>query len=140
MVHANISAFNELGLIELPSANIVELDQDIVIIYYKEVEEEIDIEEARKHTEAIYELRDGKPCSLIINFLEVQVLFTNAAREYFAHNERHSAIRLSQAIVIDGLAQKLVANFYKTFNKPNCPVELFSNEADALKWSLSIRK
>lgn len=140
MDYNNISGIKELGMIELPSATLIEVEHDIVMVHYKDVDEEIDVEEAKKHTEAIYELRAGKPCHLIINFLEVEVPFTNAARDYFAHNERHSAIRISQAIVIDGLAQKIVANFYKTFNKPNCPVELFQNEADALKWSISLDK
>ena len=82
---------------------------------------------------------DNKPLWVIDGIiLEDMVNISNEARDYFAHNKAHSKLRLSQAIVIDGLAQKIVGNFYKNFHRPACPVELFSNEEDAIKWIRSL--
>lgn len=128
----------ELNYVELPSAKFVELEHDIVKVIYKTPTDEIGLDDAQKHTEALYNLRKGKPCHLILCFLKTEVVFSNEARDYFAKDPRHSAIRLSQAFIIEGLAQKIVANFYKTFHKPDCPVNFFSNLPDALKWTLSL--
>ncbi len=130
----NTNGLHKRKVIDLPSATISELDDDIVRVLYKDHGEEIDLEEAMAHTAAIEAIRHGRPCHLIINFLESTVNISNQARDYFAHNKNHSKLRLSQAIVIDGLAQKIVGNFYKNFHRPDCPVELFTSEADAIKW------
>lgn len=129
---------HELKFIDLPSAIISEMDDAIVRIFYKEHVDEIDLKEAKAHTAAIEQIRNGRPCHLLINFLQSTANISNQARNYFAHNKAHSKLRLSQAIVIDGLAQKIVGNFYKNFHRPDCPVELFSNEEDAIKWIHSI--
>lgn len=129
----------ELRTLELPTATLVELERDIVKVLYNDVDDEIDLESAKEHTDAICQLRNNKPCNIILNFLDVNVVFSNEARDHFATDPKYSAIRLSQAMVIEGLAQKIVANFYKSFHKPNCPVEFFSNEKDALEWTLSLQ-
>lgn len=134
----NNNGINERKVIDLPSAVISELDDNIVRIRYKESGEEIELKQAKQHTVAIAKLQNGRPCHLIINFLNSQIIISNEARNYFAHNKRHAELRLSQAIVIDGLAQKIVGNFYKNFHRPDCPVELFSNEEDAIKWIHSL--
>ncbi|NEN25826.1 hypothetical protein G3O08_20255 [Cryomorpha ignava] len=140
MINQKNIGLKELHCAELPSAKFVELERDIVIVIYKDISDEFGLEHARKHTETIYKLRNDKPCHIILYFLKTQVVFSNAARDYFAKDLRHSAIRLSQAIIIEGLAQKIVANFYKTFHKPDCPVELFSDLPTAINWTLSLEK
>lgn len=132
------NGIHERKVISLPSAKITELEDDIVLVQYTDFGEEIDVKEAKAHSAAIEQLRNGRPCHLIINFLDSDVNISNQARDYFAHNKRHSKLRLSQAIVINGLAQKIVGNFYKNFHRPDCPVELFTTQADAIKWIRSL--
>ena len=138
MANINHTELMELRTLELPTATIVEMERDIVKILYKDLDDEMDIEAAKEHTNAICDLRNNKPCHIILNFLNVNVVFSNQARDHFASDPKYSAIRLSQAMVIEGLAQKIVANFYRSFHKPNCPVEFFSNENDAVEWTLSL--
>lgn len=140
MISQKNIGLKELNSVELDSAMFVEMECDIVKVIYKDTGEEIDLAQARKHTETILKLRNGRPCHIILCFLKSQVVFSNAARDYFAKDSSHSAIRLSQAIIIEGLAQKIVANFYKTFHKPDCPVELFSDLPAAINWTLSLDK
>lgn len=129
----------ELRTVEMPAATFVEMERDIIKIYYKDSGDEIDLDTAKEHTKAICKLRNSKPCHIILNFLGVDVIFSNQARDHFAADPTYSAIRLSQAMVIEGLAQKIVANFYKSFHKPSCPIEFFSNEKDAVEWTLSLQ-
>lgn len=139
MANENHSDLIELRSVELPTAKLVEMECDIVKIFYTNFDDEIDLETAKDHTSTICELRNNKPCHIILSFLGVNVVFSNEARDHFATDSNYSAIRLSQAIIIEGLAQKIVANFYKSFHKPSCPVEFFSNEKDAVEWTLSLQ-
>lgn len=139
MESQNSARLIELQKIELEIATLIELERDIVKIYYKDIDREIDLNMARNQTKAICEMRNDKPCYIILNFLGVDVVFSNSARDHFATDPAYAAIRLSQALIIDGLAQKIVANFYKSFHKPSCPVEIFSNEVDAIRWTLSLQ-
>jgi|SRR5690554_544177 len=132
--HSNLSVIQK---VEMPTATFVEMEHDIIMIHYKNFDEEIDLKKAQEHTKLICDLRNNKPCYIILNFLNVNVVFSNQARDHFATDPSYSQIRLSQAMIIEGLAQKIVANFYRSFHKPNCPVEFFSNEKDAIIWTLS---
>lgn len=139
MANQDNAGLVELQKVELEIATLVEMDRDIVKIYYKEVANEIDLKMAKSQTNAICKMRNQKPCYIILNFLGVDVVFSNSARDHFASDPSYAAIRLSQAIVIDNLAQKIVANFYKSFHKPSCPVEIFPNEKEAIIWTLSLQ-
>jgi hypothetical protein len=98
------------------------------------VEDEITLAQAERHTKTLGELDGGFPKHLIIDFRGTEVSFSNEAREYFARNQQHREKRKSQAIVIDTLAQRLVANFYLKFNRPDCPVSIFQTIDQALNW------
>lgn len=42
--------------------------------------------------------------------------------------------RIALAFVSNSLAQKLLVNFFISFNKPTTPTKLFTNQNDAKKW------
>lgn len=140
MVNQGNIELKELRRIEVEIATLVEMDHDIVKIYYKELNQEIDLRMAREQTQAICKLRNHKPSYIILNFLDIEVVFSNKARDHFATDPEYASVRLSQAIIYKGLAQKMVANFYKSYHKPTCPVGLFSNEKDAIVWTLSLQR
>ena len=131
---------HECDVIDLPSARISIINDDILRIWYKSQKEDLTLEQARRHTNAMKELQNGQPFYVMISFLGANVNISNEARDYFAHNSRHAQLRLCQAIVVEGLAQKIVANFYKNFHRPDCPVKVFTTEADALQWINRLRK
>ncbi len=139
MVHEQHQNLIELNSISLEGAKFVEFSHDIVKIRYDEREDEISLDDARRHTDAMYRLRNSKPCHVIFNTQNMILTISPEAREYFAKDPRHSAIRLSQAIIIDNLAQRITGNFYKNIHKPSCPVKLFVSEMEAIKWTLSLQ-
>ena len=59
------------------------------------------------------------------------------ARIKYANKDR-SKIKKAEAIVIETLAHRLGANFYKKKFKPTHPVEIFTEEQEALDWLLLI--
>lgn len=42
--------------------------------------------------------------------------------------------KVADALVVNSLAEKLIANFYIKFNRPSVPTRMFTNEKDALSW------
>jgi hypothetical protein len=121
-------------LINLPTATFRKLKNDVILVKYKQRDEEFSLEDAKRHTEAVHRLDGGKPKHIILDFRGVDVQFSNEARDYFAAGSKHSPLRKSQSIVINSLAHKIVANFYMKFNKPDCPVRIFETPAEAEAW------
>lgn len=55
------------------------------------------------------------------------------ARKFLAsNNSKNNA--LAEAYVVEALSQKLVANFYMKFHKPQRPTKIFESEKEALEW------
>jgi hypothetical protein len=75
---------------------------------------------------------------ILIDLRKGDADFTNEARAYFANDKGHASLRKSQAFVLKSLAHNIVANFYFKFNKPTCPVAIFYDTDEAMKWILSI--
>lgn len=138
MIH-EATQLNQLNEIELGTAYFLKLEYDIVWIRYKQLEDEFGLEDAKKHSEALSKINDGKPVHLIIDFRDLNFSFSNDAREYFARSEEHSSVRLSQALILSSLAHRIVGNFYLKFNKPNCPARIFSKPVDAVEWIRELR-
>lgn len=124
---------------ETETASFYLLEGDVAWIRYKEKEEEFGIQEAKRHTEVLDALNEGNPVHVVVDFRGLDILFSHEAREYFAANEAHGSVRASQAIILSGLAHKIVANFYLKFNKPDCPARIFYAPEDALLWTSKLK-
>jgi hypothetical protein len=124
--------------LELPTAKFSKLEHNIVWVQYKNLEHEFGLSDAHAHTNAVDFLSKGASVHLVLDFRESDVSFANEARTYFANNPKHAQLRMSQAIVVNSLAHNLVANFYMKFNKPTCPVSIFSDPEKAVEWIRSL--
>jgi len=134
----SIANLAEIDSFELPTAHFRKMEYNIIWIRYKIRKDEFTVEDAMAHSDAVSTLNGGKPAHLIIDFRESEISFSTEAREYFAKNPDHSKLRKSQALILKGLAQKIVANFYLKFHRPNCPVQYFTDAGSAFKWILNL--
>lgn len=64
---------------------------------------------------------------------------TDEARKLAAERRKLNLIK-AEAIVINSLPIRLMANFFIRFNKPVQKIKLFSNEATAADWLLKEKK
>jgi hypothetical protein len=55
----------------------------------------------------------------------------------WASDPTGNTMTIADALVINGLDQQLIADFYLKFNNPVKPTRVFNNVADALTWLLS---
>lgn len=107
---------------------------NIVLIEYKDGDDELDVEMANTHIADYRKLVSGKPCHVIADFRKTDHTFTNEARSIFASDVEHNKLRLSQTIIVEKLAQRIVANFFIRFNKPLCPTRVVDSFESALSW------
>lgn len=59
-------------------------------------------------------------------------------RNKFASKQR-SAFKIAEAIVVNSISHKLIANFVLKVQKPKHQMKIFNNEKDALEWLLAIK-
>jgi hypothetical protein len=80
-----------------------------------------------------YQKIKGPGKALLLVIYSEDNMFSKEAREYTASGEV-SAILKADALVIKGLALRIIGNGYLKINKPNRPTRLFNSEAEAVNW------
>lgn len=95
---------------------------------------EISLEAARNNAEACIQLAQGQPRPFLINALDATSGYTAEARVFLAQHNPLCEIRSAQAIVVNTLPAKLIANFYLNYNKPDNPGKVFEAIGDATRW------
>jgi hypothetical protein len=109
----------------------VVLKNDVVYVYYKKVS--VTLEQIKAFIAAMKaEFADITP------FLQVADISQQSnprkeIRDYLGKTEV-TDLFIANAIVATSLLSKMVGNLYLSFNKPQVPTKIFSNEAAALQW------
>lgn len=93
---------------------------------------ELDLKESVEIIDAISELTEGKK-ALILNIAGKNTFATSEAREYSA-SVSGVKYTIADAFVVGNLAQKILANFYISFNKPLVNARIFDDEEKAAEW------
>jgi len=60
-------------------------------------------------------------------------------REFHASSAKLIEIRKAEAILVNNLGLRMLANFYNKINKPSNPVKVFTDEASAIKWMVNLK-
>lgn len=102
------------------------------VCYQKEVD--MTPEDAKKHIEAVVKLSGGKKRPFLIDTRNARGSYSVEAMRTLAKNPEIVRVRKAQAIIIDSLPNRLLANFYIKFHKPENPIKIFEKEGEALKW------
>ncbi len=135
MVKSIDKDFEFIDQIESDWSIIKRYTPNILYVKYKPGEDELDITFAKNQVKSVQQICEGRPHHIILDFTQTSINFSPEARAYFAENESHNNLRLSQAIIINSLAHKLVANFYMRFNKPKSPTVIVNNMEQAINWT-----
>lgn len=121
--------------IKCSKSTITQIAHDIVYIDIKP-NEEFTLDDYKEAIEGIAQIGDGKIFKQLIH-VGLHTLPTNEARQYLTSPER-SSFKLADAIVVQSLAQNIIARFIMKFQSPKVPTRVFSNDRDALLWLESI--
>lgn len=89
-------------------------------------------DDARNMVQVFKKLRGKFKPSLLVIYAEDNT-FSKDSREYIA-SEEVSAILKADALVIKGLAMRIIGNGYLKINKPKRPTRLFNSREEAIDW------
>jgi hypothetical protein len=92
-----------------------------------------ELKDAQNMISVFRKLNDGVKHALLVIYQENN-MFSKEARDYISTKEISDEVLVADAMVINGLALKILANAYLKINKPGRPTCLFTNPEDALKW------
>ncbi|MBL4657257.1 MAG: hypothetical protein JKX73_04600 [Flavobacteriales bacterium] len=118
---------------EVDCATLWKLNSEIVLIRFNDGCH-LDGSDAKTVGDAAIELFEGGKFLAIIDARNMGGTVGKEASNYFAQNEKLAAHRLAQAIVVNTLAMKLIAQFYIKVNKPRREAKIFNELDKALAW------
>jgi len=118
-------------IIQLKKIRIQQIEEGIVENYFLSGEN-IEVEDFQELKIKNLEIM-GKRSYTVLVAAEGLTSFTREAREYVASKE-YVGITIAKALLISGLGQRIIGNFYMKVNKPNIKTRLFSDRDKAIAW------
>ena len=114
-------------------------DNRIVKIRFKD-DVDFVLEDAIEANQTMIDLADGKPYLSLVDTLSIRSQMSNDAMNHFATDELTKGIRIAEAIVVNSLHNKILANFYLKFTKSHNPVKVFNfiDMDKSIEWLLEI--
>ena len=108
----------------------LKIEDDIIfgIIYT----ENITLSCAQKIVDSRYKIAKGKTYATLIDISRLKSV-TKEARDFLAEGKAVEHLSAT-ALYTNSAVSRLAANFFLSFNKPNVPSKVFTNEALALSW------
>lgn len=91
-----------------------------------------EIDDGRNIVNVIKKIKNSGKCLVMVTYAEDNT-FTKETREYIASHEVSESIK-ADAMVIKGLALRIILNGYLKINKPKRPTRLFNSKQEALSW------
>ncbi len=132
---------NVIKEIDLDKSVITLYDNWIIKIKFKNGVD-FTIKDAIIANQTIVDIAD-KHCFLsLVDSTQVRSNISKDALDHFAKHPITKGLRLAEAIIIDSLHNRILANFYLKFTKSHNPVKVFNNEdfETAINWLLEISK
>ena len=117
---------------------IVSLIEDNIIHIHLKSNQEIALNDAQEVLESMGIVGEGKKYPVFIDVGE----FVNIDDDVrtFSASKAGNIYTIADAIAVDNIAQKLLANFYLKNDHPKVPTKVFNNKHDALAWLREFKK
>lgn len=117
--------------IELDGCTLTFTDDDVVHAHFKDGRMGT-VEDVKEMFVAIRLERKGRKALLMVS-VGAGASLSNEARTY-ASGEDSDLVIAADAIIVRDFGHQLSANAFVRHNKPNRPIQLFTDEKSALKW------
>lgn len=116
--------------VELPYATLEMKDGIIWLVLFEDAE--MDVKEVKEFTTICEKLSHGKPYFLVSD-ARVNLSITSEARQAAASKEI-SPLLVANAVLVNNIGVRMVANFFTAVNKPHFKYKVFNKEEEALSW------
>ena len=121
---------------ELYSASITFHSNQILLVTFKD-RVDVDLVEMIKLVDVSLEIVNNTPFYLIVDARNILSTINHEAREYITKHEVYSRLNIAQAIIVNNMPIKILANFYMKFYTQPSPVKMFSDFDEGRTWLLS---
>ena len=126
---------NFITEVDLEKCVITLYDNRIVKIRFKDGIA-FELHDAIEANQTMFNLAKGNTFLSLVDSINVRGEISNEALNHFAKHPLTKGVRVAEAIVIDSLHNRILANFYVKFTKSHNPVKIFSKMDSAIKWLL----
>ena len=110
----------------------IKLREDGIMHVHIKIKMNFELEHSMQIVAARTKLAAGQSYPMLYTATKF-VIPSAEVREYVA-SESRSKLVSADAFVINSLPQRIIANFYRKFNKPVRPTKVFDNVDEAIKW------
>lgn len=114
------------------------LREDGIVHVKLKPEQEITLDDFEEIVKAVTELGMAQ-AQLILFQAGYNSSVTPEVRKFAAHPNANFLSR-GDAIVVQSLAQRLMANFYIKFNRPSRPTKIFDDVEEATRWLYKVKE
>lgn len=121
-------------VIKLESADISLKEGSYLLIKLKPIERVIGLEDVQQQYQVIFRLTHARKLPVLLDARDALPRLSNEAMNFIAKDPGIAPYRKAEAIVVNNLATRLMAQVYYLFHKPFNPLRIFTSEAAALKW------
>lgn len=123
--------------IEHSKCTITLFSNRIVKIRFKD-KVDFELEDAIEANQTMYDFAEGKPFLSLVDTINIRSQMSNDAMNHFAKDPLTKGVRIAEAIVVNSLHNRILANFYLKFIKSHNPVKVFNNMDKAIAWLLEV--
>lgn len=99
-----------------------------------------ELEDAEQQEKEIHNFCNGQTMPFLI---DVRVTNWNApkeVREFHSTSPGILKLKNCEALLVNNVGMKLLANFYSKFNHQSVPVKVFTDESEAIDWLMGINE
>lgn len=129
------SPMNTTNSIKIKCAEIELLDNGIVQLKYQH-DYEVELEDVKEVEKVFIQLSEGGAIFCLMDTSGRFNIYSNEAQKFLSKEAsivREEKIKAS-AVVIDNLANRMIARFFSKFFKPKFAMKIFSNRENAILW------
>ncbi len=112
---------------------------DVLFLQYKP-DAHIELETIQEAKDFGLDLINHQPFYSMVDFTNRFVSMSPEAKTFAANDPDLCRLRIAEALLVNSLSMKLVANTYLAFNKPKTPTKAFTTKGGALVWFAKLRK
>jgi hypothetical protein len=119
----------------------IKIGDDGIIRLEVKADAEIETEDAQKIIQAFHRLMIISDKDKFLLLSDARLLHSASAgsRKLFSSDVITRHIR-ANAIIVDSLPVRLIANFFISFHKPKSPTQIFNTEQEAIQWLKGFEK
>jgi hypothetical protein len=118
-------------VVQLKKVTVAQLEEGILENVFKGGDN-IEVEDFYELSKVNYHLVKSKPYTVLASAEEL-TSFSQEARELVA-SKKFAGIAIAKALLISGLSQRIIGNFYIRVNKPFIKTKMFTDREEAIHW------